>query len=377
MNLRSFRAPTMREAMQQVKDALGPEAIILNTREIRTGRNPLVEITVAQDYVEEFAGPSSTNRSNDWNGPTPEFLNKVMTELGGMRRELTRLRAERAVATQATRQWDRLMSDMKGVARLMGLTPDSDCPESALVMRLVAGGVEAALAQSMVERVTRGIKDMQDRTRAVAAEIRDAFTSAPPIWQRNQRSVAAFVGPTGVGKTTTLAKIAAKASIEHGKKVAIVAADTYRIASVDQIQAYADLLGTPWAVATGPEEMTQALKRFENADLVLVDTAGRNPWCDDTFDDLERLIGSVPVERHLCVSATSSGADLAQIVDRYNAGGVRSLVITKIDEARALGGMLSTVWGTDLQIAHLTNGQEVPQDIMTPDADELCQAVLG
>jgi flagellar biosynthesis protein FlhF len=244
-------------------------------------------------------------------------------------------------------------------------------------MRLVAGGVEAALAQSMVERVTRGIKDMPERTCAVAAEIRDAFASAPPIWGCDKRTIAALVGPTGVGKTTTLAKIAAMASIEHGKKVALVAADTYRIASVEQIRAYAELLGIPWSVAAGPTEMKEALNRFSNVDLVLVDTAGGNPWRDNTFDDLERLLGSVPVERHLCVSATCNGADLAQIVDRYNAGGLRSLVITKIDEARALGGVLSTVWGTDLQIAHLTNGQEVPHDIITPDADKLCQAVLG
>ena len=171
--------------------------------------------------------------------------------------------------------------------------------------------------------------------------------------------------------------MAAKAQLEQGKKVAIVAADTYRIASVDQIQTYAELLGVPWTVAPGPSEMKSALERFQSYDLVLIDTAGRNPWNDETYVDLEGLLGKLPVERHLCVSATSTGKDLGQIVDRYNTGGVRSLIVTKIDEARKVGSVLSTVWGTDLQIAHMTTGQEVPVDMVVPNAEQLCQTVLG
>jgi flagellar biosynthesis protein FlhF len=146
---------------------------------------------------------------------------------------------------------------------------------------------------------------------------------------------------------------------------------------VDQIQTYAELIGVPWSVAPGPREMKDALKRYDKYDLVLVDTAGRNPWEDDTFESLENLIGGLPIERHLCVSATTQGVDLGQIVERYNEGGVRSVVLTKVDEARSLGSALSAVWGTDLQISHLTNGQSVPDDILVPNAEELCQTVLG
>lgn len=386
MKMRTFRASTMREAMNQVKQALGPEAVILNSRELRTGRDPLVEITAANDPEPEVSSvttPIMSVATDDmeanWYMPDPEVLRGMQTEMAEMRRELARLRSQRTVSARSNQQWDHLMEELKELGRVMGAKAQPARGEAtgALLNRLVAGGVEHTLARALVTQVCGEWADTAQQTRAAAAAIQEAFTPAPPVWDRDQRTVAAFVGPTGVGKTTTLAKIAAHASWRYGMNVALVAADTYRIAGVEQLQHYADLLGVPCTIATGREELGCAIERYNGKDLVLVDTAGRNPWRDDGLAETDALLCGLPIERHLCVSATVQGSDLSRMVERYGQSGVRSLIVTKVDEARQLGGVLSSVWGTDYQIAHVTTGQEVPGDIETPNPSQLCQAVLG
>jgi len=174
-----------------------------------------------------------------------------------------------------------------------------------------------------------------------------------------------------------MAKVAAQAALYHGKKVALVAADTYRIAGVEQVKTYAELLGLPWAVAEDRAALAGAIDRFSQADLVLVDTSGHSPWQDAGLAHLDSLTSGLPIERHLCVMANTQGSDLSRMVERYRSGGIKSLVVTKTDEARRLGSVLSTVWGTELQIAHVTTGQNVPEDISALNAQKFTQAVLG
>ena len=381
MNIRKFRATTMRAAMDQVKATLGPEAVILATRELRNGKSPLVEISAAVDRdhgTEALTSRSDAVGESDLM-PAPEAILAMQTELREMRLELARHRGDRANRSRSTDQWDRLMAELKDLGRVMGARGAADRDEalSALTMRLVAGGVEHTLARTLTQQVASQWADPAQQTRAVAAHIQDAFAPAPAIWDRDGHTVAALVGPTGVGKTTTMAKIAAHAALGHGRSVALVAADTYRIAGVEQVRNYAGLLGVPWKLARDRAEVQSALEQFRHVDLVLVDTTGRNPWQDASLEQTDQLLRGLPVERHLCVSATSSGADLGKLVGRYEPSGLRSLVITKMDEARGVGNVLSTVWGTDYQIAHITTGQEVPGDIETPNPARLCQAVLG
>jgi len=375
MKMKTFRAPTMRAAMEQIKETFGPEAVILTSREIRTGANPLVELVAAMDSGSgsKTAPRDLINRAN----PAPEDVRSLLTELAQVRRELRHLRSQRVLDVQAGQQWDLLVHELRSVSRAMGINGGTPQSHEALVMRLVGSGVDMSLARTLVERAVNESDDIQECTHHIGEEIRNAFRPAAPLWERERRTIAAMVGPTGVGKTTTLAKVAAQAALKKGRKVAVVAADTYRISGVEQVSTYCDLLEVPWAMATGPRELAQAVQRFSEMDLVLVDTAGQNPWKDDLLGDMEALMGTVPVERHLCVSASSRGADLSEMVQRYGRGGVRSLIVTKVDEARSLGGVLSSVWGNDLQIAHVTTGQQVPDDIAQPDAEWLSRAVLG
>lgn len=299
MRLKTYRAVTMREAMDRAAAELGPNAVVVEARELGPGR---VELLAGVDDE-----PDAPRRGS----------------------------------------------------------PDTD---DSLIARLVARGVEEAVARALLDRSRPNPESL---SRTVAA----AFTPAPAVWERPGRVVAAFVGPTGVGKTTTLAKVTAEAALRCGRRVGIVAADTFRIGAVDQVRTYAELLGVPWVPASNQRELGLALDRLGNQDVVLVDTAGGSPWSGETHESLDRLLAGLPIERHLCVAASTSGADLAEMGKRY--GRVRSVVLTKTDEARHLGGILSLLLGSELRLAHVSNGQLVPNDLQRPDPTRLTQAVMG
>jgi flagellar biosynthesis protein FlhF len=375
MRMKTFRAATMRGAMDEIKATLGSDAVILSSSVLRRGVNPQVEIVAALDS--QPSGGADDIQLYDDNRFDPEILKGLRTELSEVRQELRRLRAQRVVNGASSLQWEKLMTELKDLAHVMGIGQGVSGAHDTLVSRLISGGVEASLAHVLVERAAKEADDVAHQTHLISQQMRKAFEAAPPLWDRKKRCVAAMVGPTGVGKTTTLAKIASRAALEKGRKVAVVAADTYRITGVEQIQAYSELIGVPWTVASSPKELSQSLQRFSEEDLVLVDTTGHNPWCMESLAQLDELLGGLPIERHLCISATSPGKDLAQIVSNYGESGLRSLIVTKLDEARTVGGLLSTVCCTDLQIALVTDGQNVPDDIDVPDANRLCSAVLG
>ena len=376
MNMQTFRAATMREAMNMVKAELGAEAVLLSTRELGSGR---VEIVAASDPQPKTSVPdfSRIARNTSPTAVSPEILNSMLTELQEMRMEIKQLRSEKSVARRSRQDWDRMVDELRDLASVMGIHGAEDAQAAPIITRLVRGGVEACLARTLVEQASQNARTASDTLWGVKQSLEDALSPAPAIWDSSSRSVAALIGPTGVGKTTTLAKIAAQATFYHGKKVALVAADTYRIGGTEQVKTYAELLGIPWMVAENRNALAGALKRFERADLVLVDTSGHSPWQDSGLAYLDTLTSGLPVERHLCVMANTDGADVSRMVERYRSGGVKSLVVTKTDEARRMGSMLSSVWSTDLQIAHLTTGQNVPEDITVPNAQKLTQAVLG
>jgi len=190
--------------------------------------------------------------------------------------------------------------------------------------------------------------------------------------------VAMFIGPTGVGKTTTIAKIASLFSLAEHRKVAIVTADTYRMAATDQIKRYGQILGIPVHVVETPEEMEQAMVRLAGYDLVLVDTAGRSPQHKEHMKQMRELVEAArPDEIHLVVSLTTKYVDVLQIVARFGIVGVNRVIVTKADETRTYGLILNLSMKFNMEVAYLTNGQQVPDDIEPADQGKLAKLVLA
>jgi flagellar biosynthesis protein FlhF len=188
-----------------------------------------------------------------------------------------------------------------------------------------------------------------------------------------------FIGPTGVGKTTTIAKIASKFKVNEKSKVAFLTADTYRIAAVDQLRTYANILGIPMKVVYSDEEMKQAVLEFSDFDLVFVDTAGRCHRNKEQRDDIDALINAVPEderETYLVLSATTKYRDLIKITEAYKEIVNYNLIFTKLDETSTIGNLFNIRMLTQAPLSYATFGQNVPDDITKIDAQSIAKQLL-
>lgn len=193
-----------------------------------------------------------------------------------------------------------------------------------------------------------------------------------------RRRVVALVGPTGVGKTTTIAKLAANFRLREGVKIGLITVDTYRIAAVEQLRTYAEIIDLPMEVVTGPQEMERALEALKDMDLVLIDTAGRSPRDEMRIQELKNLLAEAHVdETHLVLSLTASLRSLVANVAKFTEAQVNSLILTKLDEAVGMGSLVSVARKIPLPISYVTTGQDVPDDIEIARANRLARLVLG
>lgn len=193
--------------------------------------------------------------------------------------------------------------------------------------------------------------------------------------------VVFIIGPTGVGKTTTIAKIASKYKLEQGKKVAFLTADTYRIAATEQLRTYANILDEPCSIIYSSEEMNQAIENVEEYDLILVDTAGFSHKSEAQREDIKHLIESVDEKYdksvYLVISATTKYKDLLEIVDIYKEIADYKIIFTKLDETSTYGNLLNVRLYSNAELSYITNGQNVPDDIEIFDTQKIVKNLLG
>lgn len=198
---------------------------------------------------------------------------------------------------------------------------------------------------------------------------------------KKKPKVVFFIGPTGVGKTTTIAKIASKFKVEQDKKVALLTADTYRIAAAEQLRTYANILDTPLSIIYSPEDIGKEVEKLEDYDLILVDTAGFSHKNDAQREDMKKLLQSLPeqYERqiYLVLSSTTKYKDLQDITEIYHGFCQFSLIFTKLDETSCYGNILNMKLKTGAPISYLTTGQNVPDDIEVVDTQKLVKQLLG
>ncbi len=189
-----------------------------------------------------------------------------------------------------------------------------------------------------------------------------------------------FIGPTGVGKTTTIAKLASKLKLDRKLNVALLTADTYRIAAVDQLKTYAEILNVPLKVVYSDTELKDAYEEMKNYDIVLIDTAGRSHRDKQQREDIKKLISAVPAEERdifLVLSITTKYSDLIRITQSYSEIAEYRLIFTKLDETDTLGNIFNVKLLTGASLSYATFGQKVPNDISRLDAQMIAKQLLG
>jgi flagellar biosynthesis protein FlhF len=186
------------------------------------------------------------------------------------------------------------------------------------------------------------------------------------------------VGPTGVGKTTTIAKLAANYRLRERKRVGLITVDTYRIAAVEQLRTYADIIDLPMEVVATPRQMREAVERLADLDLVLIDTAGRSPRDEIKIQELRALLAEAHADEvHLVMSAAASARQLVSTARQFSEAGTTALLLTKLDEASCIGHLLTLLRQCSLPVSYLTDGQNVPDDIQVAERGVIAQWVLG
>lgn len=252
-----------------------------------------------------------------------------------------------------------------------------------VLLRLHRAGLDASILQSfreaMAENPEQAACDDPDTLAALLESFiaRDMKTNDPLALPEGNRRRIAFVGPTGVGKTTTLAKVAANYMLSHSANIALATIDNYRIAAAEQLKVYGRIMNVPVEVARTPEQLRKILAGHEDKDLVLIDTAGRSPRDDMSRHELAGFLEPLPaVENHLVLSAATRQEDLFSTIGRFGEMALHGIVFTKTDECDTCGQILNVGLSAGYPLSMLTNGQRVPEDYLPPDPRRIAELIL-
>jgi flagellar biosynthesis protein FlhF len=367
MGAKTYRAGTIKEALAQVRRDLGGDAVILATREVRRrrlfglGTRELIEVTASDGTPATVTAVAA--RVAPAASP-PSALHSQFDE------QLSRLHA--------------MVETLSQQGRIEHLLPDLPNELVPSYAQLLEAEVPEVLARRLVREVTERLEpDQVHRPEAVRDALAEAVETcvavAPPIAAvAGARRVVALVGPTGVGKTTTVAKLAANFKLVQGFRPGLVTVDTYRMAAVEQLRTYAEIINLPLAVANAPGEMRRAIDELGDVDLVLIDTAGRSPRDEVKIRELADFLAAArPDEVHLVLSAVAGARSLRAAVERFALVQADRLILTKLDEADGLGGVLAVLGQANRPVSYLTTGQAVPDDIEPADRRRLARLILG
>ncbi|MCS6776762.1 MAG: flagellar biosynthesis protein FlhF [Chloroherpetonaceae bacterium] len=479
MQIKEFEAYSLKDCLQQVREVLGPEAVILETRKFRKGgllgfgardavcvvaatgitvKNDVKERAPAADAAntekraaldepsgrpvtpsrqaaaatpaqaaaiaaarnayarkETTSGTTSSRLANGRSSNTHPVMSEPAPEKSPAPRQRTLRQPEPASSTPLASENQRLdtleraMQEIResllalkqaqqeahertltavvsavaptARARTAGEGPAQRLPE--LHRRLRASGISETLTQELLAELP-DLSAWREEAQQPLAEsaLRDLLTrrihcAGPIVLTPGTLKAVALIGPTGVGKTTTIAKLAAHFALVERKKVALLTVDTYRIAAVEQLKTYSQIIDIPVAVAYSPAEVLPAIQQFADYDLLLVDTAGRSQKNIMQVGELKAMLEMVRCETHLVLSALIKTEDMLEAARRFSAARVDRLLFSKLDETGTYGTLFEVADQTGIPLSYLTTGQKVPEDIETADPATLVNLILG
>lgn len=385
MAVKTFTAGSMQAAVAKVKESIGDDAIILSTRRIPVGvNNPYGRDIFEVDAEKPPAGNTDSL-----------FSEAVPVTKGGVDSRSVRDITEEKPSPEG---WAAVQSELAALKELMLLSQQAEeerqvlrNPETqSIFTTLLRAGVSDSRAREVVARAEERLAsrggDGEVPADSIGREVLSLLVGqvkvADPFGLSGRaqegRQVATFVGPTGSGKTTTIAKLAAELFLKQGRKVGLISVDSYRIGAIDQLKTYASIMGIPFVPAFSREDLVSALSKLERCEVILVDTAGQSHLDTARMEELKTILGSgVPLSVHLVVSAVTGRLDAREVVQRFSVLRPETLVFTKVDETRRAASIFDTMAEARLPLSLITNGQRVPEDLVVADRKSVLGLVLS
>lgn len=357
MQIKTYTAASMKDALTQIKSELGSEAVIISTRQIADDKHygmmsrPMIEVVAAVDYDGgSFAAKSAKGA-------------KAYAEASAV----LDLPEPRKPAGNTEHLSEELVEIKKMLKTFMAGSGISET-ENPIRERLLAAGIRSELADLIITKLGRDAKE-EDVKGLLGKLIRAEGPLNERVW--------AFFGTTGVGKTTTVAKIAARAAMSENKRVALLTLDSYRIGAIDQSRIYAKILNIPFFSVTTPAELKTALNQLSTMDLILVDTVGRSPFSRDYIFQLLKYFEDVSACRFLLLPVATRDMEMDTATKAFARMGIDRIIFTKADEAHSSGSMISHNLIHRIPVSYLTTGQRVPEDIEPASVSRIIASTFG
>jgi len=403
MNVKKFTAPTSREALRKVREALGPDAVILSNRQsdgmveiLALANDDAASLTSPADYSPmahpepQLELPAQPVRRvvashSSYATATAAAATPSSAPVAAPANPLDMARVSELVATavasakhNAAAEMSGMMSEIRAMRGMMetqlaeiawGSTQSREPQKAAVLREMLAAGFSASLARYLIDKLPAN-RDAADSMRWIKTVLtRNLNTMANEDAMIDQGGVFALVGPTGVGKTTSTAKLAARCVMRHGpEKLALITTDAYRIGAHEQLRIYGKILGVMVHSVKDEADLRIALKELRNKHTVLIDTVGVSQRDQMVTEQVAMLQGAgADVKRLLCLNSTATQETLNEVVRAYQGSGLAGCIMTKLDEAASIGNVLDVVIRQKLNLFYVSNGQRVPEDLHLAD----------
>lgn len=388
MQIKRYEAKSTQEALEKIKKELGPDAIILSSKQISGGRGPLVEVVAAKDPGETVQPRPS--RGNPYGGaitppPVIPAAKDEKPEWAGLREDIDELKGllrELKKRDEIFDEFGEVKDRLNVLFDLLGLKDKGEKNQLAQVYsRLVAQGVSKKSACVLLEMLNRGamaerMGGPEESLMMVEELIRSRFRRKQAM--KTEGRIKVFVGPTGVGKTTTIAKLAAHYALGGKRRVGLATTDTYRIAAPEQLRTYARIMDIPMQIAADENGLHKMIEGYADRDIILIDTPGTGLNDASHLDRMKSLFSDREgVEMSLLLSLASSQENLFDTLARYEDLRVDQVILTKMDECRRFGFLFDLMEKAQKPVPYVTMGQNVPKDIQAVNSGDLAKLIVG
>jgi flagellar biosynthesis protein FlhF len=381
MQLKRYEAKSINDAMEKIKHDLGEDAVVLSTKRLKGDKRELLEVIAARD--EDLVSLSQQENGEQRRDPvhtSSDVTTGIREDIGELKSLINNFLKGTNICAEMAELKDHFHTffDLWGIRK----SGKRSSHLSQAYYHLISTGMTKRQACQLIEAMQRrnGLEDLHDYDDTIIGiedMLRDKIGGVSASMKKDKR-IWALIGPTGTGKTTTLAKLAARHVCERKANVGIVTMDTYRVGATDQLRKYAHIMGVPLEIARDKASLEAVVRRLSERDVILVDTPGRSLKDESHLRQLNDVLTSVPgMGKHLVLSVTSSYDSMMNAARRFGVTGYDTFIFTKLDDAGACGTMYSLVDEMKKPVSYVTDGQNVPRDIREVEPAMLARIIMN